>query len=135
MDRKLDVVRNFYRAVETGDEAQLRIFLSPDWEEIPVVYPGQPKGPDGYLPIVKAFVNAFPDVTFQIHEILPSGDKYTVRTTLRGTHRGAFLGEAGSGRPIAVDTIDIHQIAGGHIVRSWHIEDWLTGLKQMRGEA
>jgi steroid delta-isomerase-like uncharacterized protein len=130
----MDLVRSFYTAVELGDEALLRRLLSPDWVEVPAVYPGQPAGPDGYLPIVHAFRAAFPDVRFEIHELLPSGEKVTVRTTIHGTHRGEWLGVAAAGRTIAVDTIDIHEVAAGQLVRSWHIEDWFTGLKQMRGE-
>lgn len=127
-----DPVRDFYHAVENGDEALLRAVLSPEWEEVPMVYPGQPAGPEGYLPIVAAFKAAFPDVRFDIHEMLASGDKVTVRTTIRGTHRGEWLGIAATGKPIAVDAIDIHHVANGRVIRSWHIEDWFRWQQAMR---
>ena len=129
----MELVRNFYRAIETGNEALLRATLSPDWEEIPVVYPGQPRGADGYLPIAQGFQKAFPDGRFEIHEIIDAAPKFTVRTTVHGTHQGDFLGLPGSGNVVAFNTIDVHEVSNGVIVRSWHIEDFATALSQMKG--
>jgi hypothetical protein len=29
------------------------------------------------------------------------------------------------------NAIDIHEFDDGKIVRTWHIEDWMTGLRQL----
>lgn len=128
----MELIRNFYKAIETGDDALLRSVLSPDWEEIPAVYPDQPRGPEGYLPIAQGFRAAFPDGRFEIHEIIDAGPKYTVRTTVHGTHSAPFAGEEATGKPITFNTIDVHEVAGERIVRSWHIEDIATAVAQMR---
>jgi hypothetical protein len=31
-------------------------------------------------------------------------------------------------------SIDIHEVAQGKIVKSWHVEDWATAIKQLSGK-
>jgi predicted ester cyclase len=127
------LVRSFYEIVAAGDEPRLQALLHPEWEMIPAAYPGQPKGPGGYAPLMKGFNAAFPDGYFEIHEVIAAHPKYTVRTTAHGTHKGAFLGHEATGKAIAFDTIDIHEIVEYRIVRSWHIEDFAGFFRQVEG--
>ena len=30
-----------------------------------------------------------------------------------------------------IDTIDIHEVEGGQVVRVYHLEDWATAIKQL----
>ena len=127
------LIRSFYAAVAAGDEARVAGVLHPEWEEIPPAYPGQPSGPGGYIPVVRSFVAAFPDARFDILEIIPAHPKHTVRTMLHGTHRGPFLGREPTGKRVAFATIDIHEVEGGAIRRSWHIEDFAAFFEQIDG--
>lgn len=130
-DAATRLIRGFYAAVEAGDETSLRRVLSPEWEESPPAYPGQPPGPGGYLPVVRGFRAAFPDGRFEIHEIIAAGPKYTVRSTVHGTHRGPFLGREATGKTVSMNAIDVHEVVDDSIHRSWHIEDFATALAQM----
>lgn len=126
-----DFISSFDAAVERGDEAAIRAVLAPDWEEIPTAYPGQPSGPDGCLPVVRAFNAAVPNGCFTIHGIIEAPPKYTVRTGFTGTHRREFLGRAATGLAIRFDTIDIHEARGRQIIRSWHSEDFAAFFRQL----
>jgi predicted ester cyclase len=53
------------------------------------------------------------------------------RVTLRGTHRGDFLGIAPTHRAIAYEAIDISRFADGKLVEHWGIPDYLTLLQQL----
>ncbi|MBD2460266.1 ester cyclase [Oscillatoria sp. FACHB-1407] len=126
-----DLAISFYRAVESGSVDSLTTILAPDWEEIPLAYPGQPPGVNGYAPVVQTFKAAFPDGRFQIEDVIEAGTKVVIRTTVHGTHQGAFLGVEPTHKPISFATIDIHEIADNKIVRSWHIEDFFGLLQQI----
>jgi uncharacterized protein (TIGR02118 family) len=125
------IVRSFYRAVESGHEQALRAMIAADWEELPPVYPGQVRGVDGYLPVMRGFNAAFPDGRFKVHEVLRTDNRFVVRTTFTGTHSAPFFGREATGAAIAFNTIDIHEVIGERITRSWHIEDIAGAASQM----
>jgi len=41
------------------------------------------------------------------------------------------MGLPAKGRSINIQAIDIHELMDGKIVRTWHSEDWMTGLHQL----
>ncbi len=127
----MELIKKFYVALEQGDHAALRDVLSADWEEIPSVYPGQARGPAAYAPVVDGIRAGIPDVHFEILEIIDAAPKFIVRSVFHGTHGGPFLGKPATGRRLTFNAIDIHEVADGRISRTWHIEDFLTALKQM----
>lgn len=44
-----------------------------------------------------------------------------------------FMGmELDGSRSFKIDTTDIHDIESGQIVRVHHLEDWATGIKQLK---
>jgi predicted ester cyclase len=62
---------------------------------------------------------AFPDMTLTIDDVVVEGDRVAFRGTLRGTHRGEFLGVPATGRTVAVAIMDIIRVEGGLIVEHW----------------
>lgn len=55
-----------------------------------------------------------------------------VRSTARGTHAGEFLGVPVTGRRVEFSAFDFHQVADGRFRTSWHVEDNLGLLAQIR---
>ncbi len=64
-------------------------------------------------------------------EILQDGNKVIVRSEITGTQRGPFMGFPAKSRKMTIQAIDIHEVKDGKIVRTWHTEDWMTGLHQL----
>ncbi len=122
------LARAFYTPFSTGQVALYDTVLAPDWIDRPLGQ-GQATGRDGFKPAVRAFRAALHDLTVTIEDLVADGDKVAIRTTFRGTHAGAFLGIAPTGRRVAFRTADIHRIAGDAIAETWHLED-LFGLAQ-----
>ena len=120
----------WYEAFSRNDPALVEEILSADWVDIPPA-PGQPKGPDGVKFIMAQLTAAFPDLRVTIRDILQDGDKVVVRSEITGTQRGPFLGIPGGERTLAIMAIDIHEFEGDRIARTWHTEDWMTGLQQL----
>ena len=88
-------------------------------------------GPEGARQSIAAFRAAFPDVHFTEDDILVDGDKVVVRWTFRGTHRGAFLGVAPTGKQVTFTGINIYRIANGKIVERWANEDAISLYQQL----
>src|SRR5688500_11051406 len=59
--------------------------------------PGVPAGPAGLRGIVTMLRTAFPDLRFETHEAIAEGEMVAVRTILRGTHTGPFMGTPPTG--------------------------------------
>lgn len=124
------IARAFYEPFNTGDTAIYEEILAPDWLSQPLA-PGQAPGRDGFAPVIAAYRAALPDLRFVNEDVLVAGDKVTVRSTFSGTHQGVLFGIPPTGTRIEVMAIDIHRIAGGRIVESWHVEDWLSAFGQL----
>jgi predicted ester cyclase len=58
----------------------------------------------------------------------------TVRSRATGTPVAPFFGVDGQGRNFDIMTIDIHELSDGKIIRTYHVEDWATGLSQLKGQ-
>lgn len=80
----------------------------------------------------RAFI---PDLDLEIRELVASGDKVVVRGVMSGSPTAPIMGVDPEGRSFRIMTIDIHTIADGRIVHSFHLEDWGSGMAQMKGAA
>ena len=124
------IVRSFYEPFNTGDTSIYETILAEDWVDHPLG-PGQQPGREGFKPVIDMFRRVFPDLQVSNEDVIVCGDKATVRSTGRGTHRGELFGIPATGRPVEFMTIDIHRVENGQIVETWHIEDFLSVLFQI----
>jgi len=123
-------VKLFYQAFNSNQPDLLDQVLAPDWQDVPL-NPGQAPGRDGFKPLIGVFYKTFGGLKVTNEDIIESGDKVVVRSTIEGTQAGDFAGFPSKGRPFKIMAIDIHQFKDGKVVKTWHIEDWLSGLFQM----
>ena len=128
-DYKKDVTI-WYDAFNTKDPRLVDRTLSEDWVDIPAA-PGQPPGSEGMKHLIAQLTTTFPDLKVTNEDILQDGNKVIVRSQLTGTQRADFVGLATKNRVVNIMAIDIHEFRDGKIVRTWHTEDWLTGLHQL----
>ncbi|NTA40233.1 ester cyclase [Agrobacterium salinitolerans] len=79
-------------------------------------------------------ITRIPNFTFDIQEVLVSGNKIIVRSQATGTPTDPFMGVATDGRSFRLMTVDIHEVSDGKITRTYHVEDWSRALRQLKGE-
>lgn len=75
-----------------------------------------------------------PDLGWQIKDVMVTTDnQIVVRGEGSGTPAGGnlFGHPAADGKSFKVMSIDIHTVQDGKIVKSYHIEDWFTGISQL----
>lgn len=103
--------------------------VSPDY--IAHGIPGQPPGPEGLKQGSAWLHAAFPDLRFMVEDQIAEGEKVVTRWTLRGTHRGEFLGIAPTGKLVTITGVSIWRFADGKGVEAWVEMDWLGLLQQL----
>lgn len=86
-------------------------------------WPGQPPTLAGFKAGLAELRRAFPDLEVTMHRTVTEGDLVAVHMTLRGTHRGAFMGAPPTGKRIEVEAMDIVRVAGGKVTEHWGVLD------------
>ena len=76
-------------------------------------------------------LKSVPDLKWEIKEVLVAGNQVTVRGEATGTPAGEFMGAPHTGKSFRLMSIDVHTLEGGKMVRSYHIEDWLSAVRQL----
>lgn len=124
-----NAIRSFYSVFSNRNYDLVDQVLAENWEDIPLA-PGQADGPEGYKQLVKDFSTAFPDITINIHEIFGTHERAGVRAEISFTHSNTFMGIAPTNKRVTVALHEFHYLKDNKIVKTWHLEDWLTMLIQ-----
>jgi steroid delta-isomerase-like uncharacterized protein len=93
--------------------------------------PGQRQGREGLKEIIGVLLLAFPDMHWVIDESIAEGAKVVTRFTWTGTHRGAFLGIAATGRHVTVKGVVIDRLEAGKMADSRILMDNLSLMQQL----
>ena len=108
--------------------------LTADYESCAGYLPGECWGRETSIKVVGNFANSIPDMTFEIKEVLVAGDRVIVRGEVAGTPAGDLFGVPHSGKSFKIMTIDIQTIRDGKIAKTFHMENWLSALEQLRAK-
>jgi steroid delta-isomerase-like uncharacterized protein len=74
---------------------------------------------------------AFPDIQASADDIIVEGDRLAVRSTLRATHEGDFIGIPASGKKIEVSNYDFVRFEDGLAVEHWGVIDSAALMEQI----
>lgn len=125
------LTRRFYEeAINQGRLEVVDELCAPDFvdhEEFPGLTPDR----DGVKQFITIFRSAYPDLRFDIDDLLLEGDKVVIRAMIRGTQKGEFMGIPPTGKQIAVQTIDIVRIRDGQATEHWGVTDTAAMLTQL----
>src|SRR5258708_384492 len=108
--------------------------LSPDYQSCWGVLPGECWGREQSVKVVGNFARSIPDMKFDIKEVLVSGNRVIVRGEVSGTPSGELFGVPHGGRSFRIMAIDIQTIRDGKMVQTYHLENWLSALGQLRAK-
>ena len=75
---------------------------------------------------------ALPDMHVVVEDLIAEGDKVVSRLTIRGTHRGEYMGIPPTGKQASLTGIEIDRIEDDKVVESCFSQDML-GLMQQLG--
>jgi predicted ester cyclase len=129
-----NLIGTFYEAL-SGKVELLDGVMTEDWDDIPLG-PGQKPGRAGARALVEGFNQVFSNLRFVVEEIIDARGEdgngmVGVRGKIYGVHTAEFLGIAPTGRETEVRTHDFHEVMDGRVVRTHHMEDWLSWFSQV----
>ena len=93
--------------------------------------PGIPPGKEGEKVWFKMIRAAFPDGRTTIDDIIAEGDKVVVRATMKGTHKGEFMGIPATGKQVTISGIDVTRFVNGKSTEHWGQWDTLGMMQQV----
>lgn len=89
-------------------------------------------GTDGPVNLVQMVLRGIPDIHYEIVQIVAKNDRVVVHLRGTGTHRGEFLGVAGTGKRIEWNAINIYRFEDGKVIETWQLLDVWGLMRQMR---
>jgi steroid delta-isomerase-like uncharacterized protein len=91
--------------------------------------------------VISTLRTAFPDLRFDVHELVGEGDTVACRSTMSGTHRGPLRIGPMSGLPVNGTRIEVphmhffHYDADGRLTDLWHVWNTLALARQLGAPA
>lgn len=133
----VELVQPLYEALTASTSEEVRSRLeaatSPDWQNCGDNQVCETR--EATIARWSARISRVPDFRFEIREVLVSGNRIIVRSEATGVPTDTFTGVDAQGRSFRIMTLDVHEIDGDKVVRTYHVEDWGRALRQLRGEA
>ncbi len=92
---------------------------------------GIPANRMGLKQLIAMFRTAFPDLHCTIEDEIIQGDKVAAHWTMRGTHKGPFLGNPPTSKPIAAQGLIYARIENDQVIENWILVDQMGVLQQL----
>jgi len=92
---------------------------------------GTPANRMGLKQLIAMFRTAFPDLVCTIEDEITQGNKIAAHWTMRGTHKGRFLGNPPTNKPILVQGLIYARIEKHQVVENWILVDEIGMLQQL----
>jgi steroid delta-isomerase-like uncharacterized protein len=125
------VGRYFNEIMNEGNLEAIPEVMDPDCMFIIPTQPDPIRGHDGFRGFVQYLRNAFPDIHFLVERQIVEDNKVAARWKITGTHKGEFLGAAGTNRTVEDHGVDIFTVHKGRILTVHVNENDLGLIKQL----
>ncbi len=122
------LIRRYVETWNQGDLEALASFWSPDMLHYTRSSAHSAEAVKG---IIGSFMRAFPDLQWEINDIVAEGDKVVTRMTAQGTHSGDYMGVSATGNKINCTVMGIARFDDGKIVEHWGVTDELAMIAQI----
>ena len=133
----METVKAFYsqllsQPTRTDLDATAAQVVTENWVSIPTPRGGPDR--EGLVKSLVGFGETIPDLSWEPQEILQDGNRFIVRSIAKGTPVKPFFGVEPTGKSFEIMSIDIHTVEDGLIAQSYHIEQWVQAIRQLKTE-
>jgi steroid delta-isomerase-like uncharacterized protein len=126
--------RYFDEGTNRGNLDVVEELFAPDYKHHDPANPDVIVGNEGVRRHIQTLRGAFPDITFQIEDMVAQGDKVVIRWTANVTHTGDYFGIPPTGKSATITGMNTWQVKDGKAVEGWVNRDDV-GLMQQLGLA
>ena len=123
--------RRLYELLNAGDIEGFGALLADGFvehEETPGLAPTR----EGVMEFFRMYRAAFPNLRFDLEDVVASGDKVVMRARATGTHQGELMGIPPTGKDVDVQLIDIMRFnEDGLVAEHWGVVDMLAMMQQL----
>ena len=123
------IAREFFERIwNQGDESAIDQFIPENAKGNDADFGS---GREGFKNQWRQWRAAFPDLHFEIVDLVAEGDKVLTRWTFTGTHQGEFLGAPATGNRITVEGMSLDRIEDGLVAEGFDGWDNLGFRRQL----
>ena len=94
-------------------------------------FPGLPPGREGVREFFGMILSAFPNMEFEVGDMIAEGDLVATRMTMSGTQEGEFMGMPATGKSMRVQAMEFLRLANGKVVEHWGVTDQAGMMEQL----
>jgi steroid delta-isomerase-like uncharacterized protein len=128
----LRIAREAFAAWNAHEPKQHSVLLDQQYVLESDTVPSPLRGQEAHRQFMDVYLRAFPDLRFDIEQMLASGDHVITRWHSMGTHQGEFMGIPPTGRRgEGIHGCSIIQVRYGKIAHEWLFWDTATLLRQL----
>jgi predicted ester cyclase len=104
-----------------------------DWPEFldREAHPGENRGPESLRQLITMLRTAFPDLHFEIEDLIAEGDSVAGRLIMNGTHEGPLMGMPPTGRVVRQAHMHFVRFRDGKAVEHWGVRDDVSMMRQL----
>jgi predicted ester cyclase len=89
------------------------------------------RGPEEVKRHVAEWLAGFPDLRFEVEQLVAEGEHVVSRVVARGTHTGTWQGVAPTGRQVSIRMVVTQRVVGGRIAEDWVLVEALGFFQQL----
>jgi C-1 hydroxylase len=123
-----EIVRTFLALWKKRDLAGMSKFWSPNM--VHYARTGT-YGSNEVFQLIGGFTEAFPDLEFEVEEMIAEGDFVSTRMRATATHQHDFMGITATGKSINCSAFGMVRIENGKIVEHWSVMDEIYLFQQL----
>ena len=127
----LQIVRQLFEAWNAHDPDRLAALLDEGFVGESDTLPDSTRGREAEKQVLQMYTRAFPDLHFDIEQMIASQDYVVTRWRAIGTHRGELMGIPPTNRRAETHGCAVNELKKGKVIHGWIYWDTGTLLRQL----